>query len=105
LLSSANVIKHRHALGLVNNHGATNDDETDGTAAAHRPCTSTPVGLVLGLFDPATAPGRPLTSFKMSLLKSPEILAPAFFVSIRFRFDGRFFGRSKTTTTIFLPRL
>jgi hypothetical protein len=34
LLSIANVIKHRHAFGLVNNHGATNDDETDGIAAA-----------------------------------------------------------------------
>ena len=34
LLNIANVIKHRHAFGLVYNHGATNDDETDGIAAA-----------------------------------------------------------------------
>src|ERR1700730_11002712 len=34
LLSVANAINHRHAFGLVNNHGAANDDEPDGTAAA-----------------------------------------------------------------------
>jgi hypothetical protein len=34
LLSIANVIEHRHAFGLVNNHGATKNDETDGIAAA-----------------------------------------------------------------------
>jgi hypothetical protein len=37
LLSVANVINHRHAFGLVNNHGATNDDEPDGIASAVTP--------------------------------------------------------------------
>jgi hypothetical protein len=75
LLSIANVIKHRHAFGLVNNHGATNDDETDGIAAAACGHPSTNANAQQGRTENLTALSvrwrrRPLHFQKISGLSS-----------------------------------